>query len=211
MFTQLEPDWRGRRVILIGGGPSLTGFDFAQLEGTGAIIVAINDALRAAPFADVAFSIDTLWLDRRATMLGYFQGEIVAAAPPGYRPPLDRIQLLRRVAASGLSRRADTLLTGGNSGFAALGMALMREAAEVFLLGYDLTQAGHFHGGYEWQSRYGVRHYPQWARAFAVLASEAAARGTAVFNCNRRSAISAFPFATIDESLSCRESISSPV
>jgi hypothetical protein len=207
-FTRLERDWINRRVILIGGGPSLKGFDFARLKNSGAVIVAINDAVLHAPFADVAFTIDTLWLEHRRDVLQRFQGEILAAVPDDYACAIERARLVRRVSAAGLSTRSDTLLCGGNSGFAALGMALMRGAAIVFLLGYDLNEAGHFHGGYEWHSRFGSRHYRQWAREFSVLASRASEPGAIVWNCNPKSAIDAFPFAPME--LACRESTSSP-
>jgi hypothetical protein len=200
MFTRLNLDWIGKTVFLIGGGPSLTGFDFERLRGKG-IIVAINDAVRFIPFADVAFTIDTVWIDKRVAVLEAFAGEIVAVVPADYKCPIARARLLRRVNAVKMSARGDSLSTGGNSGFAALAMALMRGASRVLLLGYDMSGAGHFHGGYRWRSRFGAQHYPIWAERFHSLAGLAQLTGAEVINCNRGSAITAFPFATIEDNI----------
>ena len=40
--------WKGQRCFIIGGGPSLKGFDFKQLKGEK--IIAINKAFVDAPF-----------------------------------------------------------------------------------------------------------------------------------------------------------------
>jgi len=202
MFARLERDWAGRPAFLIGGGPSLTGFDFERLRGRG-IIVAINDAVRYVPFADVAFTIDTVWLEKRADLLRDFPGEIVAAVPVNYQCPVERARLFRRVNAGGVSAFDDTLFTGGNSGFAALAMAIKRGASPIHLLGYDMTAAGHWHRGYSWRSRFGVLQYPKWAVRFASLAGLAQSLGADVINCNRSSAVTAFRHVTIDESLEC--------
>ena len=44
--------WADEPCFLIGGGPSLQGFDFAQLEGKGRII-AVNRSFHYVPFADM--------------------------------------------------------------------------------------------------------------------------------------------------------------
>lgn len=194
-FGTLEADWAGRSVYLIGGGASLKGFDLGQLRGKG-IVVAINDAVRHAPWADVSFSIDRVWLRHRRLELAGFAGEKLAAVPDGF-PNFAGYTYLRRHAGAGLSADMSVLLSGGNSGFAALGMALMRKAGRVALLGYDLGAAGHFHQGYEWRSPYGAKDYPDWVRKFAVLAAEAGA--TDIINCNPGSALRCFRFGGFEE------------
>jgi hypothetical protein len=49
--------WEGEPCFIIGGGPSLKGFDFNRLRGQGRVI-AINRALEYAPWADVVFFMD---------------------------------------------------------------------------------------------------------------------------------------------------------
>lgn len=190
--------WAGRTVVLLGGGPSLRGFDFTRLRGSGAVVVAINEAALSAPWADACLTIDTVWLQRRSAFVARFSGEAIAIVPRATQLPPGATRLDRDPEA-GLSFDARRVMTGGNSGFAALGLAMMRGAARIALLGYDMTGPGHWHGGYDWRSRYGVRNYPQWSRAFRVLADEAAARGFEIVNFNPHSAIACFPQRPRDE------------
>lgn len=197
MFCQLPRDWAGRSVILIGGGPSLRGFDFDRLRGR-AIVVAINDAIRAAPWADVAFTIDRQWLARRRDELVRFSGEKIAAMPLG-QPAVQGVKFVQRRRGGGLSDDPAVVHTGDNSGFAALGMALMRGAGNIALLGYDMDRPGHWHDGYEWSSQYGPQNYPAWAAGFSSLAVAARELGARVLNCNPDSAIRCFPFGAVDQ------------
>jgi hypothetical protein len=194
-------EWAGRTVYLIGGGPSLRGFDFDRLQGKG-IIVAINDAVRFAPFADCLVSIDTKWMNRRYGVLRGFQGESVIIVPDDYITRHRHATRLYRVNAVGISPTPGAVHTGENSGFAALGLSIMRGARTIYLLGYDMTEAGHFHAGYKWECRFGVNDYGRWSAMFSTLAVEAEARGINIINCNPDSAVRCFPFKTIDEVLS---------
>ncbi|MBX9757215.1 MAG: hypothetical protein K2Y29_00450 [Beijerinckiaceae bacterium] len=172
-------------------------------------MIAVNDAMLHAPWADVVFSIDTVWLRRRQAALMQFAGEKVMAVPAAPRsmfiPPLPGVRYLRRVSAVGLSVDPGAIASGFNSGYGALGMAIMRGASEVFLLGYDMNGPGHFHRGYDWFCRFGVRQYPTWAAMFSRLAERSGE--TRVINCNPASAIRCFPFASIDEVLHADQGI----
>lgn len=202
MFDTLSADWQGKTVFLIGGGPSLRGFDFTKLQAlrSGSIIIAINDAVRCCPFANVVFSIDRVWLGRRHATIRAFRGERVAVVDAAHAKFLRGIRYFRRSREARLSEDPGVICTGENSGFAALGMAVMRGATKVFLLGFDMKGPGHFHAGYEWYCPHGVADYPRWAGYFDVLADAAKARGVEVFNCNPDSAIRCFPFASVDGS-----------
>jgi hypothetical protein len=191
-------DWKGRTVFLVGGGPSLRDFDFDRLRGLG-IVVAINEALRVLPFADAVLSIDTKWWNRRFGLVRSFEGERIAIVPDDYVIRHRRATRLYRVPATGISPLPGAVHTGENSGYAALGLAIMRRAKRIYLLGYDMTEPGHFHHGYTWQTRYGAADYPRWSAMFGTLAVEAAARRIAVINCNPNSAIRCFPFQPLDE------------
>lgn len=194
-FSRLSQDWASRTVFLLGGGPSLSGFDFLALQGRG-VVVAINDALLAAPWANCAFTIDMVWLGQRRVAIVEFVargGEMVAAVPDRYCDGQPGVTYVERVPGVWLSENGAQIYTGDNSGFAALGMAIMRGAARIALLGYDMTGPGHFHGGYPWPCRFGAANYSRWARSFQVLAVQARNRGIHVINCNPNSAVDCFP------------------
>lgn len=67
------------------------------------------------------------------------------------------------------------------------------------MVGLDLTNPGHWHGGYDWRSRFNENCYPTWARAFDRLAVMIYRRGIRAVNVNPGSAVNGFPFATFDE------------
>ncbi len=201
MFDTLSTDWQGKTVILIGGGPSLRTFNFMKLlplRKAGALVIAINDAMRRCPWADVAFSIDRLWLSKRRYMLNQFKGEKVAIADASCAKFRPGVRYILRDPSPRLSDDMAVVCTGENSGFAALGMSMMRGATKIYMLGYDMTGPGHFHAGYEWNCPHGVADYPRWAGHFDALAVEAEERGVSVINCNSDSAVKCFPFGSIE-------------
>lgn len=212
MLDRLTRDWEGKTVFLIGGGPSLRSFNFHKLAGfrrRGALVVAINDALRRCPWADVAFSIDRIWLGRRHRELRRFSGERLAVVDANRTKFWPWMRYIARDPAPRLSDDMSVICTGENSGFAALGMALMRGAGTnggaIALLGYDLTVPGHFHAGYEWTCPHGPENYSRWASFFLTLALAAKDMEANVVNCNHESAVRCFPFADIvDDQLRMR-------
>lgn len=193
---------RGRRVFLIGGGPSAKGVDFDALRFYG-IVVAINDWFRYIPGADIVFTADGAWLGKRAEELKRFHGIRVAAVPADVPAvsqidPIERLERCHNVAAS---IDSNLIHCSHNSGFGATNFAGTRKPKQMVLIGFDLNGVGHGHRGYEWRNRFGVEQYPAWAQAFAVLAQPLAARGIDVVNVNAQSAIRCFRFQSLQELL----------
>lgn len=203
--------WRGEPCFVIGGGPSLIGFDFGRLKGKGRVIV-INKAYLYTPFADVLFFMDhaSFYVSVKRGQFGAgalkawdaFQGKRVFLNLRG-REVKDAYSV-RSLGRSGLStslRRG--LFHGNNSGVGAIGLALCMGADPIYLLGYDLKHDGrttHFHGGYgHGQPEVVMRSYRV---ELTTLAKLIAKRGhPKVINLNRASALTAFPFGDIDEAL----------
>src|SRR5437867_3413931 len=70
--TVCAPSWD--EAFLIGGGPSLRGFDLNRLRGR--TVIAINDALFHIPFQPTAiFSADSSWIHRCREEIEKFKGE----------------------------------------------------------------------------------------------------------------------------------------
>jgi hypothetical protein len=206
-----DGSWAGQPCFIIGGGPSLIGFDFDRLRGRGRVI-AINKAFLYAPFADVVFFMDHasfyMWLKR-----GMFGADAITAWNEfkGFRVFLNLrgrevkdVYSIRSIGRVGLpTSLKGGLYHGNNSGFGAIGIAICMGADPIYLLGYDLKHQGtvtHFHGGYN-------RHQPEivmrsYKKSLEVLAQLVAKRGRPrVINLNPYSDLTAFPFSTIDEVL----------
>lgn len=193
-----EDRWATDTVFIIGGGPSAARENLDALRGRG-IVVAVNDSARALPWADVVFTADMSWLQRRADFVRAFTGARVATGPADFAfPDIPDLQTPIRIDGVGLtSNPSATYAT--NSGFGAFTWAVAKGAKRIVLVGFDLTEAGHWHGGYEWKSRFGAPHYSAWSDEFGVVARDVAARGVQVINTNFESAIGCFPFARLTD------------
>ncbi len=203
--------WRGQPCFIIGGGPSLKGFDFERLRGRGRIIV-INKGFTHVPFADILFFMDHasfymklnrgLFGDAATRAWKEFQGVKVFLNLRGRQVDAD-VRSIRSLGRSGLSlslRRG--LCHGNNSGYGAIGLAACMRANPIYLLGYDMRYVGnvtHFHGGYNY--RQPERSLRAYAIEIAKLAVPLARAGFTVVNLNRSSNLKAYPFGDIEEVL----------
>lgn len=102
----------------------------------------------------------------------------------------------------GLSSRDGYIRQGGNSGFQAVGLALLFGARRIILLGFDMQYSqrrSHWHGDH-----HGDLHNPEparfdaWMDHFAALGAQS---GAQIINCTRDSALTCFPKADLIESL----------
>ena len=70
-FGAVGPPWWDGTVYLVGGGPSLRGFDFKRLASLGGFIVGVNQAMFDAPCCG-GVSIDNVFVKARAVELHSF-------------------------------------------------------------------------------------------------------------------------------------------
>lgn len=183
--------WRRDTVYLIGGGPSAQSVDWEALQQRPRrVVVAINDSACHLPWADVLYSADFVWVQRRVHVVRAFAGAVVLGTPvrqlrKGLRPVGRDVCLV--------PRRGDY-----NSGLEALYWVASQGARRVVLVGYDLREPRHWHAGYAWPNRFRTAaHFASWVPQFAAAAHELWAQGVRVRNANPVSAIRCFPFCTI--------------
>lgn len=192
-------------VFLIGGGPSLRGFDFECLRGR--VLVAVNDAAVHVPFASALFSMDASWIRNRREMVDEFAGEKYLAVAPDFHFANGPVAcyLKRDRQGRGLSTNPGVIhLGGGNSGYGALNLAVLKGATRIVLLGYDLTGPNqHWHSGYSWADALSSDSlYQRWAEQFDLAATELRQRGVRVVNASPISRITAFrkvPLASVPD------------
>ena len=204
--------WRGERCFIIGGGPSLSGFDFERLRGKGRII-ATNKSYLDVPFADILFFMD----GSKTSFYGLvksgrlasgclekwkaFQGHKVFLNIVGRK--YDDVYSIRALGRVGLSMSLKKgLYHGNNSGAGALGLAICLRANPIYLLGIDGKFEGgksHYHGGYP--SKHPESVYKSFVGQFEKAGRLIAQKGFKVVNLNPGSAVRCFPFSTIEEVL----------
>ncbi|MCX5657919.1 MAG: hypothetical protein NTZ48_06855, partial [Candidatus Omnitrophica bacterium] len=60
LYTHIgEKVWEGQRCFIIGGGPSLKGFDFSKLKGE--LVIAVNRAWESCDCAITFFLDEQFW------------------------------------------------------------------------------------------------------------------------------------------------------
>ncbi len=97
-------------------------------------------------------------------------------------------------------QRHDAIHTGFNSGYQAIGLAVLFGATQIYLLGFDFSNDGaqvHWHGDHPTGLGNGG-HYPLWIDAMNRLAVDLKWNDIEVINCSRRSALKCFPRRAIE-------------
>lgn len=186
----------GGTIVCIGTGPSLTQADVTYVRGKATAVIAVNDAYKLAPWADVLFACDHKWW--------YWHKD--AAAFAGLKYTLDPraahlpgVCLLRNTGEVGLELQPIGLRNGRNSGFQSIGLAVHLGAARILLLGFDM-KGDHYFGHHPDQSR------PPFAvclKRFQTLVKPLRELGIEIVNCTPGSALKCFPMARLQDVLPC--------
>lgn len=107
------------------------------------------------------------------------------------------------------TRSRPRIVTGGNSGYSAVSMAIYAGARRVVLVGYDIGRSdgrSHWHGDHPGTLGNGTdAKYALWREQFGKLAAAAAARGIEIINASRATSLTCFPRMPIEEALHATE------
>jgi hypothetical protein len=210
--------WAGATVACIGGGPSLSTDQCAVVQqrqrSHGWKCIAVNDAYKAVPTADICYFADSQWWrwhkDREEFKA--FAGIKASIEQTGAEIEDDDVHMVRNAAAvatalhaygdgqtGGLSAFPNALRSGSNGGYQALGLAIAAGAARVLLLGYDMKFSGgksHWHGGHAGARTTDDHPYrTTYTKAFEQLTLPP---GVQVINCTPDSNVRCFPFQPVD-------------
>lgn len=186
--------WPGGTVACLGGGPSLIQADVDYLRGRVDGVIAVNDAYRLAPWADVLYGCDGKWWYWHKGVPS-FPGLKFSVDPATRQYP--GMTVLRKTGDVGLELEPTGLKTGRNSGYQAINLAVHLGATRVVLLGYDM-QGGHWFGNHPDNSK------PPFAvclQRFATLVEPLKQAGVTVLNCTRKTALTCFPCVPLEEAL----------
>lgn len=208
-FSRIRPEWRGQTVAIIGSGKSLTLDQVAMVRESGIRTIAVNASYLWAYFADVCYFADSHFWKWQTEGIGYpaigfsalgvsrrwgvFPGLKCSIQNTGANVTDDAVHILRNKTfpkhGMGLSLDCESLITGRNSGFQSLNMAILAGASRVILLGFD-GKAGHFHGGHPRPTPEAV--YPLYLQAMNEAAGAIKKAGVEVLNASPESAITCF-------------------
>lgn len=199
----------GTEAVLLATGPSLAEADvervrLARDRRPDLKVVAINDAYRLAPWADVVYAADAAWWAHHAAEVRELPGELWTQgvhAGLGPKPAKafaslkDRLNVVPSQRKDVPSFDPGVISQGGNSGFQAVNLAVLMGAVRVLLLGFDMGLGPdgerHFFGKHP-PGLHMDSPYPIFIRAFERAAPVYAQRGIVILNASRRSALKCF-------------------
>jgi hypothetical protein len=188
-------------AVCLGGGPSLTAADVDACRGK-ATVIAINDAYRLAPWADVLYAADAKWWRWHAGV-PTFPGRKYAIRNLDMAFPDDAdIHILENSGEVGLETSPLGLRSGKDSGYQAINLAVHLGATKILLLGYDgqypLGGPAHWFGEHPDGSRLdlGVT-----LPLYDTLVVPLKRLGVTVVNCSRETSLLTFPRQPLAEAL----------
>jgi hypothetical protein len=178
--------------ICIATGASLTKEDVNYCKGKGKVYV-INNAYRLAPWADVLYACDAAFWDCYRPEFAGEKWTLDATAAHKYD-----LNLIGMLNGSPFSNRKDAVVTGGNSGFQALNLAVIQGATKVILLGYDMQLTNgkkHYFGNHP-ADLDKDSNYKNWIQNFKKAAPHIP---VPVINCTRQTALDCFEKKALED------------
>lgn len=159
-------------------------------------MIAVNLAIRWAPWADALYACDERWWDAyKADWQGTEAEKYTISELAGERYGL---RVLENAGREGFDGRPWALKHGGIGGYQAVHLAAHFGAGRIVLLGYDMEPDRN--GRLHWHADHNTPlHNPKpaefggWCREFDALAQELRKRNIEVVNCSRSTALTCFP------------------
>lgn len=210
-FGEVERAWPGATVVCCAGGPSLCA---GQLERVRAEIgktrqqirlIAVNDAYRLAPFADLCYFADARWWrwHKDRPEFQAFAGQKCSIFGTGNEIDDPEVFMLRIGGTHGLSDNPEELRTGRTSGYQAINIATLGGSTRILLLAYDgkFARDGKSHWFGDHPVRSDENTNATLAKNLRGLVEPLAQRGVTVINCSPDSAVDCFPRMDLDAAL----------
>ena len=201
-----------KECYIIGGGPSLGGFDWSKLDGK--FVIAINRAYEVLPDAQIVYFTDDDYYKRHRSAM-------IAHSGKKYRGRIQRQKIIKdpevlelqlQQRPYGWSDQFGELFHGSNSTHACIQVAAQLGFDKIYLLGVDMKHQGKFNkqknnnkGTTHWHSghrRTDPAHaYKMMMGHYEKLAPEAEKRGIKVINVNTPDGtdLKCFPVKSFEE------------
>ena len=196
--------WTAEAVLVVGTGPSLAAEDLA-LWGDRPMVV-INDAWRLAPAADVLYACDAGWWNLHQGA-AEFRGERWTQAFDGDNDDKAQLAAAERWRLNVVLSKPGAVVSddptwigqGHSSGHQALNWAVLAGGNPILLTGFD-NAGDHYFGQHPSPlPNPDPTTFNSWEAAHQAAAQAYAARGVAVFNCSRQTALTGYPKRAIEE------------
>lgn len=205
LLRKIKPIWTNRPAIVAATGPSLT-IETAE-KCRGIATIAINDAYRRLPWADLLYACDDRWWFQHKGCLD-FAGEKWSSHESEKRNDKARaaetfgLNLVTGKDAPGFSLDPEYIHYGSNSGFQGLNIAILMGADPIILVGFDMQTVDrqrHFFGDHP-PGLCNTVNYTNFVKHFDRAAKRLPPE-IRVWNATPKSALTCFPKVNLDDAL----------
>jgi hypothetical protein len=206
----VEPEWQGETAAILASGPSLTREQCEAVRGRCRVIAVNNqgidtdcDGVRVpamAPWADILFAADAKWWRCYHERALKFAGRKVTIRTTLPWPEV--YSLTPAFERTSYDPRPGYIVTGGNSGYMAVHLAVQLGARRILLLGFDMKSGAngrrHWFGSHPGKLN-SKGSYATWRSAFEKFARVLDHMQVEVVNCTPGTALRCFKRASIEE------------
>lgn len=186
-------------VFIVGGGTSIDINIFEKLKGKQ--VVTINKAMYNTSFARVLYFSDLRFYNWYKDDIEKFDGDVYSIAN-GIESK--KVQHIKQNGRLGLETKDGYIRHGGNSGYAAINLAIQLGAKKIVLLGYDMksdrTGKTHFHDGYK-NTTHDEKIYMKFVESFKSINEYLSKLGVVVYNTSMISELDMFTKTPIEHFL----------
>lgn len=210
-------------MVVIATGPSLSKYQVAHIEGSRkqnrCRVIAVSDAHRMAPFADLLYSCDVAWWMHHAGVMEYGGRKFCLHVPANVTDPWTAAQrewkttqvlngyevtAVPYVPKDGFSFTPGVIHDGKNSGFQAINLALQTGSKRIILVGFDMQEKDgkrHFFGKHPDQLPK-VADFSRFIKQFNKTLHSLNQAGATVINCTPDSALTCYQTDSLLDALS---------
>jgi len=199
----IEEVWKGQDVYIIGGGPSINQIENLDEKLKDKKVIGCNDAYMFS-CVDICLSGDKQWYDAYKDREDFknFKGVMISCSSDAKKFDNDINYVFQQT--NGISTDRMKLAFNGNTGAAAINMALLTGAKNVFLLGFDMKEDEDGNSNYhENINRVPQRKYKYYMKKMGFMYVEIQKHfpDASIYNCNLDSAIDIFPKLNLEAAL----------
>lgn len=211
------PKANRKKVFIIGGGPSLTHFDFNLLKDFDTI--AVNKSIDYVESAKYFITMDYTFLSKASLSIQEINNKVeqsyfVINEGESYIKSIDDVYTDTRTNmkysklnqfdgiiksklnydfVDGFGKTLSNFCHGNNSGYCALQLAILLGYEEIYLLGFDLNindKKSHFHSAYPQNISTIRRNFTNYKASFAK--SFQLSKNNNIYNCSYKSSLNDF-------------------
>lgn len=170
MIIDIPDIFKGQPVTILGGGYSLTGFDFSRVRKP---VIAVNYSIKNRPDAEICIGCDESFFSQNSDIFKDFKGIMVTDRGDHLYPGVKKIAYESPMTDNKMDVDWHCQLVN-LSGFTAIALAFQLGAKKVYLLGFDGGFNGisnHYHHNPNFESKEieSLNNYYQWFKDYPVI------------------------------------------